>query len=150
MNNTDKCDPKANCTNRREFLVKAGLIAGGLVLTLSAPSFALATPFADVVVPIDDKSPLNTVGGSSIVDSTVGKIIIVRTSDTMFVAFSARCTHKGFTLDYDAAHKQFSCSKHGSAFDGATGSVTHGPAADNLQSYAAKGTAKSVTVTVGS
>ena len=144
------CNEIVDCSGRREFLVKAAMLAGGLVLTLSAPLLGSAAAFEDVVVPIDDKSPLNKVGGSQVVASTVGKVIIVRTGDASFVAFSARCTHKGTTIGYDAASKHFVCPNHGSEWDGSTGKVVQGPADNPLPSYPAKGTAASVTVTVGS
>lgn len=141
------CIDKKDCTGRREFLVKAGLVAGGLVLTLSAPLGAFAGAFfEDLVVPIDDKSPLNKVGGSAVVESTAGKIIIMRTGETVFVAFSAKCTHKGGTVFYDEESKTFLCPKHGSEFNTANGSVVKGPAGDPLASYQATGTATSVKV----
>lgn len=143
------CEKKSDCGGRREFLVKSAFIAGGLVLTLSGASSIFGRPFDDVTVTIDDKSPLNKVGGSTIVDSTAGKIIIVRTGDAAFVAFSAKCTHKGGIVEYDAAKKQFECPKHHSIFDGATGKVSSGPADDDLPAYKAAGTATSVTVKVG-
>ena len=133
---------------RREFLVKAGLAAGAIVLTGS--SIGSAAVFEDVVVTIDEKSPLNKVGGSTIVDSPVGKIIIARTGETSFVAFSAKCTHKGGTVEYNAAKKQFICPKHSSKFDSTDGSVLDGPADDPLPKYSAKGSATSVTVSTSS
>ena len=138
------CNEITNCIGRREFLVKAGLAAGAVVLTVS--SIGSAASFEDVVVPIDDKSPLSKVGGSTVVDSPVGKIIIVRTAETSFVAFSAKCTHKGGTVEYNAAKKLFICPKHNSKFDSTDGSVQDGPADDPLPKYSAKGTATSVTV----
>ena len=142
------CNEIVDCPSRREFLVKSAMLAGGLILTVSGVSKLSASPFADVTVAIDAKSPLNNVGGSTVVDSSAGKIIIVRTGDASFVAFSDKCTHKGFALEYNAAKNQFTCSKHGSAFDGATGNVTNGPADEPLPSYSAKGNAKSVVVSV--
>ncbi len=144
------CNEIVDCPSRREFLVKSALVAGGIVLTVTGAAKAsnFLGRFADVVVTIDDKSPLNKVGGSTIVDSTAGKLIIVRTGDSSFVAFSAVCTHKKGIVEYDASTKQFECPKHHSKFDGATGKVLDGPADEPLASYSAKGTAKSVTVTV--
>ena len=140
-----------DCVGRREFLVRSAIIAGGLVLTVTgaAKASSLLSRFDDVVVSIDDKSPLKKVGGSVIVDSTAGKIIIVRTGDAAFVAFSAKCTHRGAIIEYDAADKRFTCPKHGSGFDGATGKVVEGPADKDLPSYPASGTAASVKVSVG-
>jgi Rieske Fe-S protein len=100
----------------------------------------------DTVVQIDEGSPLNKVGGSTIVDSPVGKVIIVRTGETTFAAFSAICTHKRGTVEYDPAKKRFECPKHHSKFDVKDGSVLDGPAEDPLPKYSAHGDAKSVTV----
>ncbi|HEX3102140.1 MAG TPA: Rieske (2Fe-2S) protein [Pyrinomonadaceae bacterium] len=145
------CNEIVDCSGRREFLVKSALIAGGLVLTVTgaAKASSLFSRFEDVVVPIDDKSPLKKVGGSAIVDSTAGKIIIVRTGDASFVAFSAVCTHKRGIVEYNAGDKRFTCPKHGSSFDGATGKVIDGPADQPLPSYPATGSATSVKVSVG-
>jgi len=144
------CKEIVECSGRREFLVKAAFMAGGLALTLSGAGSVLGSTIEDVVVPVDEKSPLSKVGGSAIVDSAAGKIIIVRTGETTYSAFSAKCTHKGGTVSYDAGKKQFSCPKHGSTFDGTNGKPTGGPAETALASYGAKGSAESVTVTVGS
>ena len=143
------CNEIVDCVGRREFLVKSVLVAGGLVLTLSGTGSVLGRAFEDVTVPIDDKSPLNKVGGSVVVESTKGKIIVVRTGDASFVAFSALCTHKRGVVDYDDAKKQFVCPKHGSKFDGTDGKVLDGPADEPLPQYPAKGTSASVTVAVG-
>lgn len=126
------------------------MIAGGLVLTLSRAGSTFGESFEDVTVTIDDKSPLKKIGGSAIVDSTAGKLIILRTGDAAFVAFSAKCTHKGGLVEYDAASNQFVCPKHGSRFDSANGAVKEGPATTSIASYKATGTAASVTVTVSS
>jgi cytochrome b6-f complex iron-sulfur subunit len=145
------CNEVVDCIGRREFLVKSAFVAGGLVLTVTGAAKAanLLSPFQDLVITIDDKSPLKKVGGSTVVDSSAGKLIVVRTGDATFVAFSAICTHKRGEIEYDASAKQFECPKHHSKFDGATGKVLDGPADDPLPSYSAKGTATSVTVTVG-
>ncbi|CAN5569350.1 hypothetical protein BH10ACI3_BH10ACI3_16610 [soil metagenome] len=143
------CDKAIDCNGRREFLVKAAVMAGGLVLSLSGAGSVLGESLADVTVTIDEKSPLGKVGGSTLVDSTAGQIIIVRTGETTFVAFSAVCTHKRGIVKYDAANNRFECPKHHSIFDAATGNPIDGPADDPLARYPAKGTATSVTVTVG-
>ena len=144
------CLDNSNCGSRREFLVRSAIVAGGLVLTLSGVGSVLGKPYEDVTVAIDDKSPLNKVGGTSIVDSTAGKVIILRTGDAAFVAFSAKCTHKGGIVEFDAASRQFVCPKHGSRFDSTNGTVKEGPASDPIASYKATGSSASVTVTVNS
>ena len=146
------CNEIVDCVGRREFLVKSAFIAGGLVLTLSnaASVFGKSGDGSDVVIPIDNKSPLSQVGGSLVVDSAKGKIIVVRTGEASFVAFSAICTHKRGIVKYDEAKKQFECPRHHSKFDASNGNVLHGPADDPLAQYPAKGTSASVTVAVGS
>ena len=145
------CNDKAACMGRREFLVKAGLVAGGVVLTVSSlGSTALGAAFEDVTIDVAADSPLAKVGGSQIVDSTAGKLIVIHADGDKYLAFSAKCTHKGALLDYDAAGKRLTCPKHGSAFDGRTGAVTQGPADDPLRSYPAKSADKKVVVTVAS
>ena len=143
------CSDISTCGDRREFLVRSALFAGGIVLTLTGVGAAFGKPSEELTITIDDKSPLNKVGGSSIVDSTAGKVIILRTGETSFVAFSAKCTHKGGIVEFDPASKLFVCPKHGSRFDSATGSVKEGPAETSIQSFRAKGTSSSVTVTLG-
>ncbi|MEQ1924040.1 MAG: Rieske (2Fe-2S) protein [Pyrinomonadaceae bacterium] len=142
------CNKASDCGGRREFLVKAAGLAGGVALTISGIGSAFGRSAADVTVTIDAASPLNKVGGSVIVDSTAGKIIIARTGEAAFIAYSAKCTHKGGLVEYDAAGKQFVCPKHGSKFDAANGNVTDGPAETKLSSFKATGTVSSVTVTV--
>lgn len=135
---------------RREFLVKAGLVAGATVLTVSAfGKSAFAGAFEDVNVPLGPDSPLTKVGGSAYVDSSAGKIIVIHSSEGKFVAFSAICTHKRGLLAFDATKGVLECPKHGSKFDGKTGSVVNGPAENPIASYAAKAAKDSVTITVG-
>ena len=141
------CNDSGACIGRREFLVKAGLVAGGMVLTVSSLNAAVA--FEEVKIEIGADSKLAKVGGSQIVDSTAGKLIVIRTDEAKFAAYSARCTHKRAILGYDHAKKQLVCPSHGSKFDAANGGVANGPAEIALASYVAKGDAAAVTVAVG-
>ena len=131
MNN--ECnETEKKCSLRREFLVSASAIASGLVLSLANVGKASATtetsaPTADTVVKLDDKSPLNKVGGSQVVETPTGKVVIARTGEMTFAAVSAVCTHKGGTLGYDEKSKLFACPNHGSKF-GIDGSNAGGPA----------------------
>jgi len=143
------CNDNSACLGRREFLVKAGIIAGGVVLTVSSVGSAVgAVTFEDVTVPIGADSPLAKVGGFEIVDSSAGKLIVIREDTDKFAAFSAKCTHRGGIVDYDAEKKQIHCPKHGSRFDAETGAVVKGPADEPLKSYPAASSNSSVTVKV--
>ena len=143
------CKDQAPCLGRREFLVKAAVLAGGAVLTVSAlgrSSFAAA--FDDLTIDISGDSPLAKAGGSLIVDSSAGKIIVINEGDGKFTAFSALCTHKRGIVDYDSTTKKLTCPKHGSVFDGTTGAAVKGPADDPLKSYGASKNGSKVTVSV--
>lgn len=127
-----------NCDNRREFLVKSSATAGGLILSLAGITAVNATTTPDeLTIKLDDKSPLAKVGGWQTIDSSAGKLIIVRTSETAFKAYSAVCTHKGATLNYDEKSKMIICPSHGSKFD-ADGKNAGGPAKTPIAVYAAE------------
>jgi Rieske Fe-S protein len=61
------------------------------------------------------------------VETKSGNVVVVRTGETTFVAFSAKCPHSGGPVGYDADTKGFSCPWHGSTF-GPDGKNTGGPA----------------------
>ena len=136
----ENCNDDNKCGGRREFLVKASALAGGFVLSLSGVSEAKASndDAADVVIKVGATSPLGKVGGSTGFDTSAGPIIVIRTGEATFAAFSAKCTHKGGALEYDAASKQLACPLHGSRFNGADGSVAKGPASNPLAGYSAE------------
>ena len=145
------CTDIGACMNRREFLVKSGLVAGGVVLTVSAlGGTAFGRTFEDVSVPLGADSPLAKVGGSQVVETAGGKILVIQVDKGNFVAFSAKCTHKGATLGYNASTKEITCPSHGSRFDTSDGHKLGGPAPGDvkLPKYGTKSTDKAVTVTV--
>lgn len=147
---------KTICNNRREFFVKASTIAGGLILSLSGLKDAGSAQTTkgdksadgkdqtkdqttdEAVLKVDEKSPLNKVGGFDVIETkAAGRVIIVRTADMGFSAYSARCTHKGGKIKYDEKTGQLFCPSHGSRFD-LQGQVVKGPATKPLQTFAAQ------------
>src|SRR3569832_1434798 len=107
------CTDKGACMNRREFLVRTGVAAGGAVLTISAlGGSAYGRSFDDVTVPIT--GDLAKVGGSQVVAAGGGKVLVIHIDKDKYVAFSARCTHKGATVAYNSDTKQIVCPSHGS------------------------------------
>jgi Rieske Fe-S protein len=100
----------------------------------------------DVTITIGPDSPLGKVGGFQIVDSSAGKLIVIHAAEDKFVAYSAKCTHRGGIVAYDADKKQIHCPKHGSNFDPATGDVVKGPADKPLPSYPTDVSGQTVTV----
>lgn len=141
------CSEEAECGGRREFLVKAGAMAGGLILSLSSLKNAEAQQSAtakgdnktadsaeEAVLKLDEKSSLNKVGGFETIDTKEGKVVVVRLSETDFKAYSAICPHKSGPIKYDEATKQLFCPWHNSRFD-TTGKVVKGPAKTDLQAF---------------
>jgi Rieske Fe-S protein len=137
----ENCSDKKECGGRREFLVKAAAGASAIVLSLAGTKTASAAPAPegedDLVLKLSGDSPLAKAGGSQVVDSKAGKVIVLRTADMGFVAYSAICTHKGGVVNYDEASKSFRCPLHGSLFDPANGNPAKGPAKLPLPAHAA-------------
>ena len=135
-------DKTVECGGRREFLVKASALAGGLVLSLSgvvkAEERSVVSDAADEVsLKLDDKSPLSKVGGFDTIDTKSGKVVVVRVDDSTFKAYSAICPHKGGPIKYNESAKQLFCPWHNSLFD-MNGKVVKGPARTDLAAYAAQ------------
>jgi Rieske Fe-S protein len=70
-------------------------------------------------------------------DNNSGKpVMIVRTSQTEFVAMTTVCTHLGCEVDLPkAAGENIKCPCHGSVFSSKDGSVITGPATAPLQKF---------------
>ncbi len=73
---------------------------------------------------------LNTVGGYGYKYN----LIIIRTGEQQYMAFSSQCTHQSCTVTYNAASQNLPCPCHGSVFSN-TGSVLQGPATSALKKY---------------
>ena len=76
------------------------------------------------------------VGGARVIDTTAGRLVIVRTTATEVAALSAICTHTGCTVRYDPANTRLTCPCHGSRF-ALTGEVLRSPATRPLAVFAA-------------
>lgn len=91
--------------------------AGGITVDLTDPAF----------------SALNTVGGYAY----KGDIIIIRSTDTVYLALSKICTHSQCTVTYNSTNKNIPCPCHGSLYT-TSGAVVNGPAPNPLKSYDVK------------
>ncbi|TNF45344.1 MAG: Rieske (2Fe-2S) protein [Bacteroidetes bacterium] len=76
---------------------------------------------------------LKTVGGFAY----KGDIIIIRSTDTVYLALSKVCTHSQCTVTYNPSTKDIPCPCHGSKFN-TEGAVLNGPAASPLKKYDVK------------
>jgi Rieske Fe-S protein len=147
----------SNKISRREFLKRSaiGIAVGGTVLS----SFNIAALAAntkhgrilkaggDIVVNLKDakNSDLAKVGGAIFLND---EDMLVRVSQTQFVALSLICKHKGCTVELTG--NKFVCPCHGSEY-AIDGKVTEGPSKKNLDTYEAvyDPTKETVTVKMG-
>jgi Rieske Fe-S protein len=72
-------------------------------------------------------------------------LILFKTGENSYEAYSLRCTHKGVKLDY--VNDRFECSAHGSVFD-RHGKVVKGPAKSDLERYETGGTATTIRIKI--
>lgn len=114
---------------RRDFIKKglqwATSLLGGSLLAYPAFSFMTfrkATKRTIVFHPDDQAGSVNFKEG----------VYLIREPNDMF-ALSARCTHLGCTLNYDAVSRRFVCPCHGSVFT-LSGKRVAGPARKDLYS----------------
>ena len=82
----------------------------------------------DLLLPIN--SALQNIGGSLSKDG----VIVVKVSNTEFIALSQACTHAGTNVNYRTTQQDFHCPNHGSVFD-KNGVVKTGPATTALKKY---------------
>ena len=84
---------------------------------------------------------LKTVGGFAY----KGDIIIIRSTDTVYLALSKVCTHSQCTVTYNSSSKDIPCPCHGSKFN-TEGAVLNGPAASPLKKYDVKQNGNILTI----
>lgn len=132
----EKIMNKNICTGRREFLVKSTATASGLVLSLAGLNNldAQTKDNDDVTLKLDTKSPLSKIGGTLNFEYKGDKILVLRKSESEFIAFSAICTHKGGAINYDEKSKQLVCPLHNSRFD-SNGQNISGPSRQPLSTF---------------
>ena len=134
--------------NRRTFCVRAGraltaAAVGSLVPACNSPTApSSTTPLPNqgatrannaVIVNIDRASPLASPGGVALVQTPSDSYLVTRTSENMFLAVTAVCTHFGCVVsEHDNAI--YVCPCHGSQFN-ASGAVVKGPASRPLRAF---------------
>ena len=113
--------------------------AGGLTGSSSIPSLQRVSGAAAngaVTLAIDASSPLASVGGAALVQTSSGLFLVARTAPDAFTALTSTCTHENCTITgYE--NQTYVCPCHGSRFD-TSGRVTSGPAVRALRTYATR------------
>ncbi len=126
--------------SRRDFIKRSavGVIASGAMLSsINIEAFTKSgagkAKFSksgdDVIVKLSDNAALTKVGGNVKVSD---ELILIRKSETEFLAIRTICSHKGCDVELEA--DKFVCPCHGSEYT-LDGKVTQGPAKENLKTF---------------
>jgi len=86
-----------------------------------------------VTVNVAANSPLASVGGAALVNSSAGAFLVAHVGQDTFNAMTAVCTHEQCTVN-EFGNSTFQCPCHGSQFS-TTGSVVRGPASQPLRRF---------------
>ena len=142
--------PHPQASSRRDFCVHASCAAASFALlgpTFSGCNSPTAPTLEEHPIPsanativngalqltIDSTSPLATVGSAVLIENGLGKFLVARTGQDMFIALTAVCTHFGCTIvRYD--NMTYECPCHGSRFS-TSGTVVRGPASSSLRQF---------------
>jgi len=89
-------------------------------------------------------SPLASVGGAALVQSSSGSFLVARTGQDTFSALTATCTHQACTI-IGFTGNTFVCPCHGSRFS-TSGAVQNGPATRSLRSFATRFDGTTLTI----
>ncbi len=147
---------------RREFCLHAcqtvsiltlGAVASGCGGPMAASSNAPDLPVVNaslangaLVLSINAASPLASVGGAALVQTSSANFLLARTGQDTFSALTAVCTHESCKVT-GFSNQRFVCPCHGSEFN-TSGGVTRGPASSPLRSFPTQFANNVLTVTV--
>lgn len=106
-----------------------GMTGARAALLGSVPRDVSENAACDVLVARTIAQSLSEIlpGEGGIVATGDHKVAVYRTEDGTVTTLSAKCTHMGCTVRWNAAERTWDCPCHGSRFS-ATGSVVNGPA----------------------
>ena len=95
----------------------------------------------------DDVTPESLAPGQgAVVRDGLHRIALFRDERGELHRFSARCTHLGCVVHWNAQERSWDCPCHGSRFDGAEGNVLNGPATRGLHRIDPEAVASNATV----
>jgi len=128
--------------------VAAGLMVPSLAAIADAKKSREPMQPVELDLNADAYRALGTIGGAvKIPDPTDRKrpIIVIRSAEDTYAAFSSRCTHWGCEVELPAEGVLL-CKCHHSKFD-LNGRVTHGPAKKDLRQFATALEGSRLTIT---
>ena len=131
---------ETNFISRGDFMKKAGLSIGGILLLNCLQACSDDTEVTPISPRLDfsldlnqnTNSALRSPNGFLVVNSQ--RVIVVRLANNEFIAVQSNCTHQGVTVAFRANQNDFYCSAHGSSFQ-LDGTVINGPAGSPLRQY---------------
>jgi cytochrome b6-f complex iron-sulfur subunit len=86
-----------------------------------------------ITVNVGSGSPLASVGGAALLQTSSGVFLVARTGQETFSALTATCTHEACTIT-GFSNQRYVCPCHGSSFD-TSGRVLTGPAVTALRQF---------------
>jgi cytochrome b6-f complex iron-sulfur subunit len=110
----------------------------------SLPSITATVTNGAATLTVDNTALANT-GGTAIVTSSLGTMLVARTDATTVSAVTAMCTHQQCTIT-GFTEGVFQCPCHGSRFN-TTGGVVRGPATQALRRFNASIANNVITIT---
>jgi Rieske Fe-S protein len=120
---------------RREFVGRASMGLGALLLAACQPGFDTSPLSGSVVVSVSNHTELANVGGIVRVSETSTPIALERTGASSFVAYSLICPHEGATVGVvGGTSVPFVCPRHGAQFN-ASGANVGGQRTGSLRTY---------------
>jgi Rieske Fe-S protein len=128
-------------TDRREFLKRSGLAAGGLALVsvnlscITAMAPAMRVEISGSTIRFETDIPELSASGSAVSLESIlleHPIFLIRLPDRSFAALSSECTHRGCSVKKERSLLRCPC--HDSGFD-FEGKVLNGPAEEPLLRY---------------
>ena len=99
----------------------------------SLPTLNATSGTGGATLTIDSGSPLASVGGAALVQTSRALLLVARTSADTFSALNSTCTHERCTIT-GYTGDEFVCPCHGSHFDQGGRALT-GPARTALRSF---------------
>ena len=124
----------------------AGPGGGGGGSVTSLTTVAGSTAGSTVTVSNVSGTALASVGSAALVQAGSNNILVARTGQDAFSAFTAICTHEGCVIS-GFQSGAFVCPCHGSQYN-ASGAVQQGPATRALQRFTTQFTNNVLTITV--
>ena len=110
------------------------------------PTIGATVASGAIALTINASSPLSSVGGAALVQSSSGNFLVARTAQDAFTALTAVCTHEACTVT-GFQNQAYVCPCHGSRYS-TSDTVLQGPAPASLHQFSTRFANNVLTITV--